>query len=143
MRSVARALGGLCLLLATVVAAIGVYVFVEGVQSSTPYADVNTLSKDAATVYLLVSLCSALVLATIGATAIVAANASTQAVLAARAADRLARDQRQHAPVPPVYGPQAHDAAVASTVPPSAPGPGTMPPSEGQRWGPPTGPPVG
>lgn len=94
MASLARVLGALCLVFAALVAAFGVWVFLEGTTASSPYDEFNDASRGFALGYLLGSLVTAIVLATIGATAIVAANAAT----------RLAENRYQQAPRPqPAY----------------------------------------
>ncbi len=124
MASVARVLGVLCMILALAVAGLGVYGFVEGVNASSPSEDLNTLTREMLGIYLLAALTSALVLATIGATAVVAAQA----------ADRSGQDRRRPVAVSSAY------LAPQPPSPQSAPIPVTQPPSP-QSWAPPSEPP--
>jgi hypothetical protein len=161
--SLARILGSLCLILAAAVVGLGVYVFVQGRTVETDSEELDSITEGAGAFYLGASLTSALMLATLGATAIVAAKASRQAAAASRAADRLARDHRPPPPAmappppvrpagplpspaaPPVAYPVAPLPTPAQTVPPpTAPQPPSQPngPPDLKQWGPPAGPPV-
>ena len=120
---VARVLGALCMILAAGVAALGIYGYAAKPDpASNDLGELNDLANGLALTGLLAALVTALVLATIGATAMVAANASS----------RLARDRRQSAPRQAFYAPPV----------PQPPPPPWQPPA-GAQGQPPVQPPVG
>lgn len=137
MASVAKLLGSVCLLLAVVAIGLSVYGIVEGVASVTPFDETKELSDAASRLYLLGALLSALVLATIGSTALVAVKSW----------NRLDRDHRRpQPPPPPVSSPPAQAVPVEPwrhPVNPQPPHPpGAQPPPDAPKWGPPTGAPL-
>ena len=152
MASVARVLGAVCVVLALVIAGFGVYVFVQGETYSTSSPELDDLTSVGARVYLVTSLVTALILATIGSGAMSAGSA-------AKAANRIVRDRRPSSfTPPPAYGAQSQAPSPLPPVPvpvpvpaaaawrPTGPGPqpvdGGTQPAGAPGWGPPSGPPA-
>jgi hypothetical protein len=96
MAAMAKVFGMLCMLLASVIGLLGVWGYLEhrGTLSSVPLIDYGDVTKDAAALYLIGTAAATLVVATIGASA----------VMAAHAVDRLTRGRyipRHQQPAPP------------------------------------------
>ncbi len=121
MASLARILGALCLVFAALVVGVGIWVLVEGSDGSSPYQELNDAGRLFAVGYFLGTFVIAVVLATIGTTAIVAANA----------ASRLADNRYQPVPRPqPAYVAPTHAYGAASHPSPSPWPPASSPPTE-------------